>query len=92
MDWPPAVLSDLQRGETTRTDILHRLGPPSQVITSGDETALYYLNEHADGQGLLLIVYNRFEVNTLYDRAIFFFDANEVLTDYSIYIQPKDDR
>ncbi|HBO11483.1 MAG TPA: hypothetical protein DD491_01735, partial [Halieaceae bacterium] len=60
-------------------------------IASGDETVLYYLNEHAEGEGLLLVLYNRFEVDTRYDRAIFFFDADDRLTDYSTWLRPADD-
>lgn len=89
--WQPAMLTDLERGETTRAEVLARLGPPSQVIALGDETVLYYLNEQADGNGLLLVVYNRFTVDTRYDRAIFFFDGNDRLTDYSTWIRPDAD-
>lgn len=91
VNWQPSALEGLSRGETTRADVLARLGPPSQVIASGDETVLYYLNEHAEGEGLLLVLYNRFEVDTRYDRAIFFFDADDRLTDYSTWLRPPDD-
>jgi len=91
VNWQPSALAGLARGETTRADVLARLGPPSQVIASGDETVLYYLNEHAEGEGLLLVLYNRFEVDTRYDRAIFFFDADDRLTDYSTWLRPPDD-
>lgn len=70
-------------GETTRQDVLAALGPPSQLIALGDETVLYYLFERSQGDGLILIVYNQFKVDTRYDRAIFFFDANDRLTDFS---------
>ncbi|MHA7815564.1 MAG: hypothetical protein ACX93N_03750 [Pseudohaliea sp.] len=90
VNWQPSALAGLVRGETTRADVLARLGPPSQVIASGDETVLYYLNEHAEGEGLLLVLYNRFEVDTRYDRAIFFFDADDRLTDYSTWLRPPD--
>ncbi|MEQ8514355.1 MAG: hypothetical protein RIC38_01995 [Chromatocurvus sp.] len=89
--WQPAALEDLERGETTRSEVLARLGPPSQVIALGDETVLYYLNEQADGNGLLLVVYNRFTVDTRYDRAIFFFDENDRLTDHSTWIRADAD-
>jgi outer membrane protein assembly factor BamE (lipoprotein component of BamABCDE complex) len=89
--WQTATLDGLRRGETTRAQVLDRLGPPSQVIALGDETVLYYLNEQADGRGLLLVVYNRFDVETRYDRAIFFFDENDTLTDYSTWIRPAGD-
>ncbi len=79
-------------GETTRRDVLKRLGPPSQVIALGDETVLYYLYERAEGKGLILIVYNQFELDTRYDRAIFFFDAQDRLTDQASYFATGDGR
>ena len=83
VDWHGEHGEQLVRGQTTRSDVLDWLGPPSQVIAMGDETVLYYLFERSAGNGLILIVYNRFEVDTSYERAIFFFDADDRLTDYA---------
>ena len=69
---------------------MSRLGPPSQVISVGDETALYYLFERTSGTGLLLIVYNRYEVSTDYDRAVFFFDERDRLTEFSTRAAAQD--
>ncbi len=85
--WQPHAVKSLVRGKSTRNDVLQLLGPPSQVISLDDETVLYYLFEHSKGNGLILIVYNRVKVNTQYDRAIFFFDENDVLTDFATKIQ-----
>ncbi len=79
----PSALAQFTAGQTTRQDVLAQLGPPSQVIALGDETVLYYLFERSRGNGLILIVYNRFTVDTQYDRAIFFFDENDRLTDFA---------
>jgi outer membrane protein assembly factor BamE (lipoprotein component of BamABCDE complex) len=79
----PADLAQFTAGQTTRQDVMARLGPPSQVIALGDETVLYYLFERSKGNGLILIVYNRFAVDTRYDRAIFFFDEHDRLTDFA---------
>lgn len=84
--WDKALVDKLAVGTTTRGDVLDLLGPPSQVIALQDETALYYLFEHSKGEGLILIVYNRMRIDTRYDRAIFFFDDNDTLTEYSTYI------
>jgi hypothetical protein len=84
--WAPADLGALERGRTTRADILQRLGPPSQVISTGDETVLYYMSERARGRGLVLVLYNRLDVQTRYDRAIFFFDAEDRLSDHSVWV------
>jgi len=61
------------------------------VIALGDETVLYYLYEKSAGEGLILILYNRVDVRTRYDRAVFFFDANDILTEYSSRIAADPD-
>jgi len=81
--WQDDVMAGMSAGETTRKDVLTVLGPPSQVIALDDETALYYLYERSEGEGLILIVYNRMRIDTRYDRAVFFFDENDVLTDFA---------
>ncbi|MGH6628363.1 MAG: outer membrane protein assembly factor BamE domain-containing protein [Burkholderiales bacterium] len=91
VNWQPAVTGQLVKGKSTREDVLTLLGPPSQVIALDDETALYYLFEHSTGEGLILILYNRVRKNTRYDRAIFFFDKNDILTEYSTHIEPPDE-
>jgi len=90
VSWQSSVTQQLARGESTRKDVLALLGPPSQVISLEDETVLYYLFERAKGDGLILILYNRMKVDTRYDRAIFFFDENDVLTEYSTRIDEPD--
>ena len=91
VNWQSSVTSELVKGESTRKDILTLLGPPSQVISLDDETVLYYLFEHSKGEGLILIVYNRMRIETRYDRAIFFFDENDILTEFSTRIYAADD-
>ena len=86
VNWQEEVTSRLVKGESTRHDVLDLLGPPSQVIALGNESVLYYLFEHSRGEGLILILYNRMRIDTRYDRAIFFFDGNDVLTEYSTHI------
>lgn len=81
--WADSALQRFERGVTTRADVMDALGPPSQLVHLGDETVLYYLNEDARGRGLLLVVYNRFDITTRYDRAVFIFDADGRLTDFA---------
>ncbi len=78
-------------GETTRADVLKALGPPSQVVALGDETVLYYLREQGEGEALILGVYNRFRLDQRYDRAIYFFDGTDTLSDQSSFVQPVSD-
>jgi outer membrane protein assembly factor BamE (lipoprotein component of BamABCDE complex) len=91
VNWQAAVTDQLTRGESTRANVLALLGPPSQVIALDGETALYYLFEQSRGDGLILIVYNRMRIDTRYDRAIFFFDEHDVLTEYSTRIYAADE-
>jgi len=88
--WQSSVTQEITRGVSTRKDVLALLGPPSQVISLEEETVLYYLFERAKGSGLILILYNRMKIDTRYDRAIFFFDENDVLTEYSTHIYEPD--
>lgn len=88
--WQNEITTNLVKGESTRREVLEMLGPPSQVISLEDESVLYYLFEHSEGEGLILILYNRMKIDTRYDRAIFFFDANDVLTEYATHIYEPD--
>jgi outer membrane protein assembly factor BamE (lipoprotein component of BamABCDE complex) len=88
--WQSKVVSEMKSGTTTRADVLDALGPPSQVISLEEETVMYYLFEKAKGKGLLLGVYNTIDIDTRYDRAIFFFDGNDMLTDFSTRIHEDD--
>jgi outer membrane protein assembly factor BamE (lipoprotein component of BamABCDE complex) len=92
VNWQSEVTAKLIKGSSTRSDVLALLGPPSQVISLDDETVLYYLFEHAKGEGLILIVYNRTRINTQYDRAIFFFDEDDVLSEFSTRIYEPEDK
>ncbi len=84
--WQASITDSLVRSQSSRGDVLELLGPPSQVIALQDGTVLYYLFERSEGDGLILILYNRLKMDTRYDRAIFFFDENDRLTDYATHI------
>ena len=88
VNWDSSALNSFTRGVSTRADVMDKLGPPSQLVSLGDETVLYYLNESASGRGVILVVYNRFEVDANYDRAVFIFDSDDKLTDFSGWIEP----
>ncbi|MDG1946089.1 MAG: hypothetical protein P8J17_17645 [Halioglobus sp.] len=89
--WQEKATSQLVNGKSTRRDVLTLFGPPSQVIALDGESALYYLFEHSEGEGLILIVYNRMRIDTRYDRAIFFFDEDDVLTEFATRLYPADE-
>ncbi len=88
--WQPEAIAQLEKGKSTRADVLSLLGPPSQVISLDGETVLYYLFEQSKGEGVILILYNRYERATNYDRAVFFFNKDDVLVEYATRIKPDE--
>ncbi len=79
--WREIPLESFQAGVTTQAEVLDQLGPPSQLISIDDGVVFYYLAEKGAGRGQILVVWNRREETTTYDRAIFFFDSDGVLQD-----------
>ncbi|MDH3994346.1 MAG: outer membrane protein assembly factor BamE [Gammaproteobacteria bacterium] len=90
--WQSVITEQLQKGTSTRGEVLALLGPPSQIISLDEESVLYYLFERTKGNGYILILYNRFTVDARYDRAVFFFDDNDILRDYSTHIHEPEDK
>jgi hypothetical protein len=76
---PQAFINDI----TTSQQVLSALGPPSQVLAIGQKTIYYYLKEQVNRQGLILLFYNETTEITVFDRAIFFFNEQGVLEDFS---------
>lgn len=85
--WRDNSLPAFEVGKTTRSEVAKRLGPPSQLINLENELIFYYLLEQAKGSGVILIVYNTIRDRVIYDRAIFFFDKQGVLTDYALSLE-----
>ena len=71
-------------GETTQSEVMKALGPPSQVIALHDQTLFYYLREQQKIRALSLLVYNHSRERIMYDRAIFFFDHDGILRDFAL--------
>ena len=81
--WRAPSAPVFEKGRTTQTEVMHALGPPSQVIALQDQTLFYYLREQSRTKSMFLIIYNQTRQEIDYDRAIFFFNKQGVLTDFS---------
>jgi len=81
--WRDPSLPAFEKGRTTEADVMAALGPPSQVIALKDQTLFYYLREESRTSSMFLIIYNQTRQQISYDRAIFFFDTNSVMTKFS---------
>lgn len=82
--WRAEEAAEWKAGETTAQAVMDALGPPSQLIRLNDATVYYYLREHRDGKGLFLLLYNWRTEALTYDRAVFFFDRDGLLTQYAL--------
>ena len=91
--WRDPDVPAFEPGRTTRADVLQALGPPSQLINLTDGVVLYYLNEYGTGDGYVFIIVNFINQRTVFDRAVFFFDQDGVLTEYALSeeVNPRSD-
>lgn len=85
--WRDASLPPFERGVTTQSEVIERLGPPSQVISLNRQVVFYYLRETVAAKGVFLLLFNYTSKHVSYDRAIFFFDQDGVLTEYGISVE-----
>jgi outer membrane protein assembly factor BamE (lipoprotein component of BamABCDE complex) len=81
--WRESDTPTFQVGQTTQRQVMDTLGPPSQVISLGNQTVFYYLLEQRKGRKVVLIVFNASQEKIIYDRAIFFFDAQGKLSQFA---------
>ena len=81
--WRDPAVPAFEKGHTTQSDVMHALGPPSQVIALQEQTLFYYLREQSRTKAMFLVIYNQTRQEITYDRAIFFFNKEGILTDFS---------
>jgi hypothetical protein len=81
--WRDDSLAVFEKDRSTQSDVMRALGPPSQVIALQDQTLFYYLREQTKTKAMYLIIYNQTREQITYDRAIFFFNKQGVLTDFA---------
>lgn len=82
-EWRGASAPVFEKGVSTESKVMQALGPPSQVIALDDKTLFYYLREQSKTKSVILLLYNQTRQEIIYDRAIFFFNKDSVLTDFS---------
>jgi outer membrane protein assembly factor BamE (lipoprotein component of BamABCDE complex) len=82
-EWRNPSAPVFEKGISTESQVMQALGPPSQVIALNDKTLFYYLREQSKTKSVILLVYNQTRQEITYDRAIFFFNKDSVLTEFS---------
>lgn len=81
--WREVPVEQFKEGETTQSEVLDLLGPPSQLINLQDQSVFYYLTQRNEGKGKIFIVWNQVSAEATYDRAIFFFDSEGILEEFA---------
>jgi len=81
--WRDKSSPEFASGKTTQGEVLEALGPPSQILSLHSGTVFYYLREFGQGHAMVFLLYNEGSTRVQYDRAVFFFDKKEVLTDFA---------
>ena len=71
-------------GRTTVDDVLGRLGPPSQIVPLREGSIYYYVLQETSTSTINAIVYESTDTDVVYDRALFHFDAKDVLVRVSM--------
>ena len=82
-----AKIEAIEEGKTTQNEVIELFGPPSQIINLDDGIIFYYLLQEKRGRGMFLLLFNFKNEVVSYDRAIFFFDNEGVLTDYGVSVE-----
>lgn len=82
-----ARVEGITEGKTTQNEVITLFGPPSQIINLDNGSVFYYLLQERSGKGAFFLLYNFKRDRVSYDRAIFFFDKNGVLTEYGFSVE-----
>jgi outer membrane protein assembly factor BamE (lipoprotein component of BamABCDE complex) len=71
----------LKKGETTRTEVVARLGAPDRIVQANGQDVFQYYRYDAKGGSLLLIVVNFSRMNIKSDDLYVFFNQKGVVDD-----------
>lgn len=80
-------VENIEEGKTTQNEVIKLFGPPSQIIDLDSGSVFYYLLQEKKGKGMFLLLFNFKNEKVSYDRAIFFFDSEGILTNYGFSVE-----
>jgi outer membrane protein assembly factor BamE (lipoprotein component of BamABCDE complex) len=75
-------LAQLKPGQTTTLEVTKIFGAPTQVVKLSNGNAYLYNRSLSKATGLWLALVTFVNYDTQYDRLVFFFNQNDVLTHY----------
>jgi len=77
-------------GTTTAAEVLEVFGAPSHMVKLSNGNAYVYERSVSKGTGIWLVVLSFGNYETQYDRIVFFFDNEDILTHYGLSMNAGD--
>ena len=84
------LLTGMQPGTTSASEVAQRLGAPDQVVELGDGQAWLYRHTHEKQTAVFLLLLGLRGVDIQSDRVWVFFDANGTLTHLGVTLNGAD--
>ena len=86
----PSGLDGLVSGQTTAAEVSKIFGAPSQVVKMSNGNAYVYERSVAKGTGFWLVLVSFGNYDMQYDRVVFFFDQDDILTHYGASLNAQE--
>ena len=86
----PSGLDGLVSGQTTAAEVSRIFGAPSQVVKMSNGNAYIYKRSVAKGTGFWLVLVSFGNYDRQYDRVVFFFDQDDILTHYGASLNAQE--
>ena len=83
-------LDSLTPGTTIAAEVLEVFGAPSRMMKLSNGNAYVYERSVSKGTGIWLVVLSFGNYETQYDRVVFFFDNEDILTHYGLSMNAGD--
>lgn len=80
----PEGLKEIVPGKTTAREVTRLFGAPVEVIKLSNGNAYFYKRAVTKGTALWLFLITLGNFDTKYDRLVFFFNSEDILTHYGV--------
>jgi hypothetical protein len=77
-------------GTTLAAEVVEAFGAPSHIVKLSNGNAYVYERSVSKGTGIWLVVLSFGNYETQYDRVVFFFDNEDILTHYGLSMNAGD--
>ena len=83
-------LDQFTPGRTKAAEVLEAFGAPSSMVKLSNGNAYIYERSVSKGTGIWLVLLSFGNYDTQYDRVVFFFDNEDILTHYGLSMNAED--